>query len=68
VRHRLLVAAGLGTEAGALPERMAPVNALLAVAPPQLRERLTTEFYSRLQVPVAPAEVGWRDAAPTLRS
>jgi hypothetical protein len=47
---------------------MAPVNALLAVAPPRLRERLTTEFYSRLQVPVAPAEAGWRDAAPTLRS
>lgn len=44
----LLAVAGLGGEGG-LPERMAPVNALLALASPRLRERLTTEFFSRLQ-------------------
>lgn len=46
----LLAAAGL-VGGGGLPRRMAPVNALLAVAPPRLRERLTTEFFSRLQRP-----------------
>jgi glutamate/tyrosine decarboxylase-like PLP-dependent enzyme len=49
----LLAAAGLGGGTG-LPERMAPVNALLAAAPPRLRERLTAEFFSRLQRPAPP--------------
>ncbi len=40
----LLVAAGLGGGGSALPERMAPVNALLAAASPRLRERLLVEF------------------------
>ncbi|HEX6347251.1 pyridoxal phosphate-dependent decarboxylase family protein [Umezawaea sp.] len=41
----LLAAAGLGGGgAGVLPERMAPVNALLAAAGPRLRERLLVEF------------------------
>ncbi|WNV84099.1 aminotransferase class V-fold PLP-dependent enzyme [Umezawaea sp. Da 62-37] len=40
----LLAAAGLGGGGGALPERMAPVNALLAAASPRLRERLLVEF------------------------
>ncbi|MBW4717950.1 pyridoxal phosphate-dependent decarboxylase family protein [Saccharothrix obliqua] len=39
----LLAAAGLGGGA-VLPERMATVNALLAAAPPALRERLLVEF------------------------
>ncbi|QJY47692.1 pyridoxal phosphate-dependent decarboxylase family protein [Pseudonocardia broussonetiae] len=51
----LLAAAGLGG-GGGLPTRMAPVNALLALAPPRLRERLTAEFFGRLQQPVLPAE------------
>lgn len=57
----LLAAAGLGagiggdgSGAGPLPTRMAPVNALLAIAPPRLRERLTAEFFSRLQRAVLP--------------
>ena len=40
----LLVAAGLGGGDSVLPERMAPVNALLAAARPRLRERLLVEF------------------------
>ncbi|MEO6085453.1 MAG: aminotransferase class V-fold PLP-dependent enzyme [Umezawaea sp.] len=40
----LLAAAGLGGGDSALPERMAPVNALLAAAKPRLRERLLVEF------------------------
>ncbi|PRY34544.1 pyridoxal phosphate-dependent decarboxylase family protein [Umezawaea tangerina] len=40
----LLAAAGLGGGDSALPERMAPVNALLAAASPRLRERLLVEF------------------------
>ncbi|CCH30865.1 aminotransferase class V-fold PLP-dependent enzyme [Actinosynnema sp. NPDC047251] len=39
----LLAAAGLGG-GGVLPERMATVNALLAAAPPALRERILVEF------------------------
>ncbi|MEV0679053.1 aminotransferase class V-fold PLP-dependent enzyme [Actinosynnema sp. NPDC050436] len=39
----LPAAAGLGGD-GVLPERMATVNALLAAAPPALRERLLVEF------------------------
>jgi sphinganine-1-phosphate aldolase len=45
----LLEGAGLATGGGlALPERMAPINALLACAPPPLRERLLIEFLSLL--------------------
>ena len=43
----LLAAAGLGSGAG-LPDRMAPINALLATAPPPLRERLLLEFLGAL--------------------
>ncbi|SFQ58537.1 Glutamate or tyrosine decarboxylase [Amycolatopsis arida] len=39
----LLAEAGLGADGG-LPDRMAEVNALLAVSPPRLRERLLLEF------------------------
>jgi hypothetical protein len=39
----VLTAAGLGGDS-VLPERMAPVNALLAAASPRLRERLLVEF------------------------
>jgi len=46
----LLSIAGLGT-GGALPERMAPVNALLDVAPPRLREALLIAFLDRLMRP-----------------
>ncbi|HEY0619600.1 MAG TPA: aminotransferase class V-fold PLP-dependent enzyme [Kribbella sp.] len=46
----LLSLAGLG-DAGALPERMAPVNALLNVAPPLLREALLIAFLDRLMRP-----------------
>jgi glutamate/tyrosine decarboxylase-like PLP-dependent enzyme len=46
----LLAAAGLGGAAG-LPERMAPVNALLATAPAPLRERLLLEFLGALYTP-----------------
>ncbi|MEV6691721.1 aminotransferase class V-fold PLP-dependent enzyme [Micromonospora sp. NPDC051196] len=46
------LAAGLGLgSGGGLPERMAPVNTLLDVAPPALRERLLVEFVSLLQRP-----------------
>ncbi|HEU5107021.1 MAG TPA: aminotransferase class V-fold PLP-dependent enzyme [Micromonosporaceae bacterium] len=56
------LAAGLGLGApgagsagdaggGVLPERMAPVNALLDAAPPRLREALLTEFLGLLQRP-----------------
>ncbi|RLV56370.1 aspartate aminotransferase family protein [Aeromicrobium phragmitis] len=45
----LLELAGLGGGgAVALPERMAPVNALLDVAPPRLREALLVAFLDRL--------------------
>ena len=46
----LLALAGLG-DGGALPERMAPVNALLDVAPPRLREALLIAFLDRLMRP-----------------
>ncbi|MFD8497821.1 pyridoxal phosphate-dependent decarboxylase family protein [Amycolatopsis sp. NPDC059657] len=46
----LLAAAGLGGAAG-LPERMAPINALLATAPARLRERLLLEFLGALYTP-----------------
>ena len=49
----LLQVAGLaGADGGlALPERMAPVNALLDVAPPRLREALLVAFLDRLSRP-----------------
>lgn len=46
----LLELAGLGA-ADALPDRMAPVNALLNVAPPRLREALLVAFLDRLMRP-----------------
>ena len=46
---RLLGLAGLADEGGlVLPERMAPVNALLDAAPAALREQLVTAFVDRL--------------------
>jgi glutamate/tyrosine decarboxylase-like PLP-dependent enzyme len=48
----LLRLAGLaGAEGPALPERMAPVNALLDAAPPAVREALLVAFLDRLQRP-----------------
>lgn len=46
----LLQTAGLGDGGGevAVPDRMAPVNALLDVAPPRLREALLVAFLDRL--------------------
>jgi len=51
----LLALAGLADGDGALdlPERMAPVNALLDVAPPRLREALLLAFLDRLSRPTA---------------
>jgi len=46
----LLAAAGL-TGGDGLPERMAPINALLAAAPEPLRERLLVEFLGALYTP-----------------
>ncbi|WP_326835969.1 aminotransferase class V-fold PLP-dependent enzyme [Amycolatopsis rhabdoformis] len=46
----LLTAAGLVGDAG-LPDRMAPINALLASAPEPLRERLLLEFLGALYTP-----------------
>lgn len=46
----LLEIAGLGTGA-TLPDRMAPVNALLDLAPPRLREALLIAFLDRLMRP-----------------
>ncbi len=52
----LLAAAGLGGEGGTieLPERMAPVNALLDVVPPALREALLLGVVDRLARPGSP--------------
>nr|WP_255669627.1 aminotransferase class V-fold PLP-dependent enzyme [Aeromicrobium wangtongii] len=52
----LLALAGLGSGTGQVtaPERMAPVNALLDVAPPALREALLTAFLDRLSRPPRP--------------
>ncbi|RRO20618.1 aspartate aminotransferase family protein [Saccharopolyspora rhizosphaerae] len=47
---QLLAAAGMGGGAG-LPERMAEVNAMLALARPALRERLLQEFLGLLYQP-----------------
>src|SRR5690606_6586040 len=46
----LLEIAGLAGSGGAVevPQRMAPVNALLDVAPPRLREALLISFLDRL--------------------
>src|SRR5690606_25562261 len=46
----LLALAGLGGEGGEVsaPEHMAPVNALLNIAPPALREALLIAFLDRL--------------------
>nr|WP_202505760.1 aminotransferase class V-fold PLP-dependent enzyme [Amycolatopsis rubida] len=49
----LLAAAGL-TGGDGLPERMAPINALLAAAPEPLRERLLVEFLGALYTPSGP--------------
>ncbi|MEB3369970.1 pyridoxal phosphate-dependent decarboxylase family protein [Saccharopolyspora mangrovi] len=46
----LLAAAGMGGGAG-LPERMAEINAMLAIARPALRERLLQEFLGFLYRP-----------------
>jgi sphinganine-1-phosphate aldolase len=49
---QLLQVAGLGGAGGlALPERMAPVNALLDAAPPQVREAVLIGFLDRLSRP-----------------
>ncbi|WP_344615955.1 pyridoxal phosphate-dependent decarboxylase family protein [Dactylosporangium salmoneum] len=48
--EQLAGALGLGA-GGALPERMAPVNALLNAAPPAVREQLLVAFLSLLQRP-----------------
>lgn len=52
----LLALAGLADADGslALPQRMAPVNALLDVAPPPLREALLLAFLDRLSRPTTP--------------
>ncbi len=49
----LLAMAGLGSPTGevVLPERMAPINALLALAPTRLREALLLTFLDRLARP-----------------
>ena len=49
----LLAMAGLASPDGslALPERMAPINALLDVAPPALREGMLLAFLDRLSRP-----------------
>lgn len=51
----LLAAGGLAGDGGelGLPERMAPVNALLDAAPPRLREAVLVAFLDRLARPAA---------------
>lgn len=51
----LLAAGGLAGDGGelGLPERMAPVNALLDAAPPRLREAVLVAFLDRLARPTA---------------
>jgi len=53
----LLALAGLAGSDGALalPERMAPVNALLDIAPPTLREAMLLAFLDRLSRPSEPS-------------
>jgi len=38
----------VGMQGGALPERMAEINEILNALPPQLREKLVTEFMNEL--------------------
>ena len=47
----LLTIAGLGEPGGGMPERMAPVNALLDAVPPELVERLLIEVIMRVYRP-----------------
>ncbi|UDY24199.1 pyridoxal phosphate-dependent decarboxylase family protein [Nocardioides sp. Kera G14] len=49
----ILAAAGLGTGDG-LPERMAPINALLDLAAPATREAVVRSFVDQLSRPVRP--------------
>jgi hypothetical protein len=58
----LLAVAGLSDESGqlALPERMAPINALLDALPPELREALLLGVIDRLTRP-ALASIGGPD-------
>lgn len=51
----LLAFAGLAGEGMGLPERMAPVNALLDLASPATREAVLVAFLDRLARPVRPA-------------
>ena len=57
----LLGAAGLGGPDGriALPERMAPVNALLDALPPSLREALLLGVIDRLSRPSDDTATPW---------
>ncbi|HTL42568.1 MAG TPA: aminotransferase class V-fold PLP-dependent enzyme [Pseudolysinimonas sp.] len=47
----LLQGFGIGTGGGALPDRLAPLLALIEVLPPPLAERLLTELLARLVEP-----------------
>jgi glutamate/tyrosine decarboxylase-like PLP-dependent enzyme len=49
----LLQGFGIGTGGGALPERLAPLLALIEVLPAPLAERLLTELLARLVEPVS---------------
>ncbi|MCU1412652.1 MAG: aspartate aminotransferase family protein [Rhodoglobus sp.] len=49
--YALLAGLGLGTGEGALPERMAPVLALVGALPAPLTERLLTELIARVVEP-----------------
>ena len=49
----LLQGFGIGTGGGALPDRLAPLLALIEVLPPPLAERLLTELLARLVEPGA---------------
>ncbi len=57
----LLAMAGL--EGTGTPKRMAEINAMLAAAPPTLRERLLVEFLGVLYTPVPPPPAGESDSA-----
>ena len=48
----LLQGFGIGGAGGPLPERLAPLLALIEVLPPPLAERLLTELLARLVEPV----------------
>jgi hypothetical protein len=51
----LLPLAGL-EPGGGLPERMAPINALMEAMPPRLRERLLVEYLGMLFTPERSAD------------